>query len=233
MAEVYPVVHINDETTACRQAELALGLGADGVFLIDHVRLQDTERVFNVFNQIGGEGVWVGVNLLGFAASAATNALKEARRSGMLHRAPDALWVDDAVSDRSFPGVKNILAASNGLRRTQYFGGIAFKYTPHHTENPEAAAYQASRYAHNVDVVTTSGPATGREASVDKLRAMRDVTWQPLAVASGVTPENVGNYTSIVDKILVASSVETGRYSGIFVEARLRAMIDGAHDLGN
>jgi len=233
MAEVYPVVHINDELTACRQAELALSLGADGVFLIDHVRPQEVERLFNVHNRVSDGSAWVGVNLLGFRATAAATMLREGLRSGQLHRAPQGLWSDDAISDRSSPDVRTLLAASNRLRNTRYFGGIAFKYTAHHTEDPELAAAQVRRYGHRVDVVTTSGPATGREASVDKLRAMHAATWAPLAVASGVSPENVGNYTSVVDKILVASSVETGKYSGIFVKDRLKDMIDGAHNVGN
>ena len=49
---------------------------------------------------------------------------------------------------------------------------------------------------------------------------------QALALASGVSPENIESYASTVDHILVASSIETRPYSGILVEERLAALID-------
>ena len=60
-----------------------------------------------------------------------------------------------------------------------------------------------------VDVVTTSGMATGCAASIDKVEMMRRALGKhPLALASGVTPENVDSYLPYVDAFLVASGIE-------------------------
>ena len=88
--------------------------------------------------------------------------------------------------------------------RGLYFGGVAFKYC-RRVEQLEAAARIAIRY---MDVVTTSGPGTGKAAEPDKLRRMRQALGSfPLALASGVTPENVTDYLPYVDCFLVATGI--------------------------
>ena len=67
------------------------------------------------------------------------------------------------------------------------------------------AALLAAKF---MDVVTTSGSATGVAAHVKKISDMRagcgDVT---LAVASGITPENASQYVTLVDAFLVATGI--------------------------
>ena len=59
-----------------------------------------------------------------------------------------------------------------------------------------------------MDVVTTSGPGTGWSASVEKIGAMKEALGDfPLAIASGVTPENVTDYLGIADCFLVATGI--------------------------
>ena len=68
-----------------------------------------------------------------------------------------------------------------------------------------AATRLAARY---MDVVTTSGPGTGLACSPDKVRCMKEALGEtPLAVASGVTLENVADYLLWVDCFLVATGV--------------------------
>lgn len=75
-----------------------------------------------------------------------------------------------------------------------------------HTDSEVGKA--ASLAAQFMDVVTTSGSATGVAANVKKISDMRagcgDVA---LGLASGVTPENACEYVSLVDAILVATGV--------------------------
>ena len=78
---------------------------------------------------------------------------------------------------------------------------------------------------------TTSGSGTGIPPTVAKLRAMREAAARPIAVASGISSSNIGNYESLVDEILVASSVETAPYSGVFEMAALARTIEAAHGL--
>jgi predicted TIM-barrel enzyme len=59
-----------------------------------------------------------------------------------------------------------------------------------------------------MDVVTTSGPGTGQAARPEKVRAMKEaIGSHPLALASGVTPENVTDYLAWVDCFLVATGI--------------------------
>jgi len=72
-------------------------------------------------------------------------------------------------------------------------------------EDLGAAARLASRYC---DVVTTSGPGTGQAAAVEKIRAMKQALGpRPLAIASGITPANIGEYLPIADAFLVATGI--------------------------
>ena len=85
-----------------------------------------------------------------------------------------------------------------------YFGGVAFKYQGD-TENPARAAELAVPF---VDVITTSGDGTGIAADVEKIQLMKEAIGDhPLAIASGITPENVEEYIPYADCFLVATGV--------------------------
>ena len=59
---------------------------------------------------------------------------------------------------------------------------------------------------HFMDVVCTSGVKTGSAADIEKIRTFRSGCGDKvLALASGVTPENVTDYIPYVDCILVAT----------------------------
>jgi len=60
-----------------------------------------------------------------------------------------------------------------------------------------------------MDVVCTNGPGTGYAADVDKVRALRGgLGDHALALASGVTAENVRNYLPFVQAFLVGTGIE-------------------------
>lgn len=111
-------------------------------------------------------------------------------------------------------------------------GGVAFKYTRTFTNNPELAAQEVRTLYGATDVVTTSEEGTGTAPPVAKIQKMKIASAdKPLAVASGIKLENIGDYENIVDEVLVASSVETSPYSGIFDRDKLKAFIRKAHNL--
>jgi predicted TIM-barrel enzyme len=63
-----------------------------------------------------------------------------------------------------------------------------------------------------MDIVTTSGPATGQAAAPDKIRAMKEALGTfPLAIASGITAQNIGNYLNTADCFLVATGISSSR----------------------
>jgi predicted TIM-barrel enzyme len=118
------------------------------------------------------------------------------------------VWVDNAgveEAQEQQPYAERVLAARAArVPGCLYFGGVAFKYQ-RPVEDLEAACQVAARYR---DVVTTSGPGTGHAAEVEKIRRMKQALGgTPLGIASGITPENVGDYLPHADCLLVATGI--------------------------
>ena len=58
------------------------------------------------------------------------------------------------------------------------------------------------------DVSCTSGPGTGKEADIEKIKSIREYLGNhPMAIASGVSVENIEQYKDVVNYLLVASSI--------------------------
>lgn len=87
-----------------------------------------------------------------------------------------------------------------------YFGGVAFKTQRGHSLDEAAAAANIAR--DYMDVVTTSGPATGTPPNLDKVKVMRDALGTyPLALASGLDLHNLDGFLPHVDAFLVATGL--------------------------
>jgi predicted TIM-barrel enzyme len=113
-----------------------------------------------------------------------------------------------------------------------YFGGVAFK-----KQRPVAAAMHARSArlaAPFMDVVTTSGIATGQEADLDKIATFRTALGgTPMALASGITPENAVHYCGQVDCFLVATGINLpGDFYNID-PARLEALLAVTRSYGD
>lgn len=227
--KLYPVVHMQSNEHALELSEQALEAGADGVFLIDHLspRISDvlTDAYSYVRSELGREA-FIGLNYLGLTPHNAVAYLSAMKQYDIIDSLPSALWSDDATSSANLLSYKR----DSGLAAVRYFGGIAFKYTSTYTDDPELAGILADRYKSYTDVVTTSGPGTSMAAGVEKVRAMKAVIGaQELALASGVTPDNAAEYAPYVDIVLAASSIETKPYSGVYVQSKLRDLVQAAH----
>ena len=83
-----------------------------------------------------------------------------------------------------------------------------------------------------MDVVTTSGIATGEEADDTKIADFRHgIGDRPLALASGITPANAARYAD-VDCFMVATGINhPGNFYDIDPE-RLAALMQVSRDLG-
>ena len=199
-----PVIHPVDRQRALTAVDVAVGAGADGIFTINQGL--DEAGVVDLINEIYRRhpSLWVGVNLLSRSpADALAYALAGCGRI-------DGIWSDNAgVDERATeqPVARRFIEARakldwNGL----YFGGVAFKYQREVArEDLGLAAATAESY---VDVVCTSGPGTGYAADPAKPRAMREGSKVALALASGVTAANVGEYLPYVDAYLVGTGIE-------------------------
>ncbi len=204
---VLPVIHVQDRPQVCRNIELAVGCGAQGVFLINHdfdlptflPLLEECREAF--------PSVWMGVNFLGVTGRDAFPVLGEMEQRGLVI---DAYWADDArIEERERDAseaeeISRLRAES--LWTGLYFGGTAFK--KQRVVNPAHYVEAASEASRWMDVVTTSGPGTGQTADLSKIANFRTgVAQRPLAIASGITPENVGDYARDADAILVATGI--------------------------
>ncbi|MGA4692931.1 hypothetical protein ACPCXD_22015, partial [Rhodococcus sp. AB351] len=140
----------------------------------------------------------------------------------------DAIWADNAGVDLA--GGDHAYRALQAARaRTDWkglhFGGIAFKYqTPVLDADLPRLAELARVF---VDVPTTSGPGTGQAAAIGKLIAIRaGLDDHPVALASGVTVENIASFRGLVDHILVSTGINNDVDQ--IDEAKLDALLQGA-----
>ena len=213
---VFPVIHVESGAQALRNAQIAHEAQADGVFLINHG--MSYERLLEIHRAVADKfpDWWIGVNCLD---------LTPEEVFGRVSRSISGVWTDNAHIDED--AATQSAAAHIQAARHQaawpglYYGGVAFKYQ-RPVEDLARAAAIASQY---MDVVTTSGPGTGEAAAPDKIRVMKQAIGEhPLAIASGITPENVSDYLDSADCFLVATGI-----SKSFEEldsARTRLLVD-------
>ena len=236
---VLPVIHVRDTAQAVRNVSLAMGEGAQGVFLINHDfphadLLPIVAQVRQRF-----PALWLGVNFLGVTGRDAFPVLGELAAKGI---EVDAYWADDARIDERGEAQAEadaIAAARDASGWTGlYFGGAAFK--KQREVAPEDYARAAGTAARYMDAVTTSGVATGEAADLAKIADFRRGCGEaPLALASGVTPDNVALYGRLVDAVLVATGVnvpgdfydiDPGRLRRLVSRARRAALPDAPEE---
>ncbi len=193
------VNHVYNYELGRKNTEISIENGVDGIFLINHgirsdLLIQIYEKFRKEFNQ-----VWFGVNLLDKRTKDIFAAIPENMQG---------IWADNAYIDEystEQPEAEEIKESIlNNNFKGLYFGGVAFKYQ-RKVENYAKAAIIAMNY---VDVVTTSGLGTAKAPDVAKIETMKNAIGNfPLAIASGITPENVSNFLPYTDCFLVASGI--------------------------
>ena len=206
---ILPVIHVLNNDQAYRNVCTALEEGAAGVFLINHDF--EVERFLPIIRHIRDSfpSLWLGVNFLAVTGKCAFPILGELEKANC---PIDAYWADDGRIDESRdaddqPEAREILDTKeacgwNGI----YFGGVAFK--KQREVKPEKILRAAQVAANYIDVVTTSGHATGEQTPQTKVAEFRTGVGQnALAIASGTTPENISLYRETVDAVLVATGI--------------------------
>ncbi|KQU01964.1 hypothetical protein ASG56_20830 [Rhodococcus sp. Leaf7] len=191
--KIYPVIHVH-EVDVHREVDIARQHDVAGVFLIDHDR--DDARLMAAVAAVthAHPGFFVGVNVIRRPLAAAIGVLESAFGDDL---PVDAIWAD--FIDLDAPPAPTHW-------RGMHFGGVAFKHQPPVPLGDLPSVGAAAR--DRADVVTTSGEGTGRAADPVRLRALREgLAGRPLALASGVTPDNIVDYRGLVDHVLVASGI--------------------------
>ena len=197
--KIYPVIHYLDEETARNEAALAFECGATGIFLIAH-HGHDGVLPYVAGSIRNAHKKFVGVNLL---SETFFNAAMRVHNQNL-----DAVWLDYAgfssagIEDEDAIRLELLVSTT----KLKVFAGVAFKY-----RRPEIDPVAAALLAHNLGFIpTTTGVGTGNAPNLEKIKSMATAVHEKggeLAIASGITPDNISEYISYADHILVATGI--------------------------
>lgn len=200
--ELIPVIHMINENQVLTNVLTCLSCGIEKIFIINHQTTSEelikcAKRVKDTYPNL-----WVGINMLD----------KYVEDAILYEFEFDGLWCDQSIKleDYKYRKFKGML-----------FTGLAFKYQP----QPKDIELACKESILTSDVSTTSGPGTGKAAAINKILELRSHLGEhPMAIASGVSVDNIENYKGIVDYLLVASSI-TSR-SEIIYKDKLLELLD-------
>lgn len=212
---VLPVIHVKDGQ-AMENAKIAFGCGADGIFLINHDISPST--LMEIYKEVrkGHKKEWIGINCLGLPVELVFSELPFD---------VSGVWSDNAGIDLGANEcAKDVLKIKAEIGwEGLYFGGVAFKYQNKVPFPKLRLVAEVSKGF--MDVVTTSGPKTGAPPEIMKIKIMKETLSKdfPLAIASGITSENVGEFLPYADCFLVATSISKDFYN--LDSEKLKALI--------
>ncbi len=194
--KIIPVIHHVDSSLTLEQAKIIAESKAYGIFLIsmtgDNQDLPMLAKVIKAKHPT----LKIGTNLLG------NTALETVKTN--LDFELDMSWSDEPIihGDKISPEAYEI---SNLVKNKHlFFNSVAFKYQK---EDPNPK--QATINSYNLGFIpTTSGQATGKAADMGKISNMASVLEQrTLGIASGLTPQNVGEYIPYIEYGLVSTGI--------------------------
>lgn len=202
--KVLPVIHILNKDQVEEQVSLVVSSGADGFWLINHdtnnsdqITLEFAEKYIAQYPEL-----IIGVNLLSLEPD---QAIDEVLKTQIKY-----LWLD-------YAGIHSVMPDASLLERQKYvieqhnltiFGGTAFKYQAIEPD-PVAAAKLSQRYG---IICTTSGSRTGHAADYEKISSMSNAVSGKLALASGLTLDNLPDYQPHLEYALVATGLSLDYY---------------------
>jgi hypothetical protein len=218
--KVLPVIHYANDEQAIRNAEIAFDAGCAGVFLIHMKRKNHLLAPAALAIKTKWPDKLVGTNLL---RTDPAKAVAMNIAAGL-----DMTWTDYQITHSGagpWGQAMGVRSALDGHPEHLVFAGVAFKGQEDEPE-PEVAA----KKAHELGLIpTTSGRSTGMAAEVAKIAKLRSALGDtaPLALASGVTPENVREFAPHLSHILVATGVSVDFHEFDFEKLyQVRAICD-------
>jgi len=186
--QIIPVIHMINQNQVLTNVNTCVDCGIEKVFLINHQSSWQT--LITVANVVKKKypNLWIGLNLLDMTTEESLSTDFDF----------DGLWCDATIDSITAEKIRKF----NG----KFFGGLAFKYQPQ-PDDIEIACIDAIV---STDVATTSGVGTGQEAELSKIKTIREHLGEhPMAIASGVSINNIHHYSGVVDYLLVATSITT------------------------
>src|SRR5882724_2866116 len=112
-----------------------------------------------------------------------------------------------------------------GAEGVRVFADIKKKHSAHAiTADVDIVETAKAAEFFQADGVIVSGVSTGRPADADEVRAVSSAVSIPTLVGSGITPENMGNYTSAAAFIVGSSIKRDGLWANDLDERRVQAV---------
>lgn len=201
--KLHIVIHVKNDDQAIKQAAIAAQCGVSHIFLISHYGADDILPRIALAIKEKHPKLKVGLNCLQSSFSEAMCFAIEAKA--------DAIWFDDAgfhsaspSNDKKTAFLRTCEQFKSSLSHMDVFVGVDFKYQ----RNDPNADIPAKELLALGCIPTTSGVGTGIAASADKVQALAQKLppHSRLALASGVSAENVHLWVGVTD-VFVASSV--------------------------
>ena len=187
MKRILPVIHLIDEKTLLKNIETCLESNIKNVFIINHITnykdlLHKATLVKNTYPEM-----WIGINCLDLRPEYILNQDIQF----------DGLWIDQTLTLKDIENKK-----FNG----EIFSGLNFKYQKQFYGDELNQAIDLIKITSTI--ACTSGSGTGKEAPLEKIKNIKALLGDfPLALASGVSINNIESYLPYVDNFLVASSI--------------------------
>jgi hypothetical protein len=216
MVNVYPVLHLTTAEAIADSLAAAKDEGFNEVFLIDMHRKDTTDATLYVEGATVARslGMKVGVNIL----------------SGFMDfcRFNRAFWDDhvEAIWADNYREYSSASCAYGPYAFMPRFGGVAFKYQADPGQDLTDHILEALG---NDVIVTTSGDRTGSPPSIEKVKLFRSILdsharpfshRHRLALASGITPQNLPLFASVgATDFLVGTALE--KSDGVFCRRAL------------
>lgn len=199
-----PVIHVRDIEQVLRNVNIAKNNGSDGVFLINHGDIK-TKQLVEFYEEAlkHNPDFWIGLNCL------------DIEGYNVFKNVPDSvsgIWIDNGGIYGNNKCAKKILRKKKKYNFTgKYFGGVAFKGQERvKMKDLKKISISAIDF---MDVITTSGRYTGIPPSVKKIALMKKtIGKKKLALASGISIENVNDYIQFVDYFLVSTGISSSFY---------------------
>jgi len=209
---------------ALREAETLVSNGIDGLVVEDYFgSAQDVEAVLERLARTP-PGVPYGVNVLDDGPA----SLALADRYGAHFVQMDS--VAGHLSDADDTVFAAELARLRERSSVLLLGGVRFKYQP--VLSGRAVGVDLQTATGRCDAVVVTGPGTGVETSVAKVREFRDALGPvfPLVVGAGLTADNCADTLAIADAAIVGSSLKDtlaadGDVSGPLVAELMRTVL--------
>lgn len=217
-SKIYPVIHYLDMPTTIKNVEISIECGCDGIFLI-HMNGED-EYLSDACKELKHRfpNLIIGINRLSKKPS---DSFFENCNCGA-----DFTWVDNCgIRDGKVDSKGELLIdiKSNNPSH-KIFGAIAFKYQK--IDNfPIDSAMVALESGF---IVTTSGPSTGNAPDVQKIVDFSvAVGRENLAIASGMTPDNIHLFSPYCGNFLVSTGISKSFYE--FDLQLLKSLVENAN----